>query len=195
MSLLVEREKKFREFNQRQRTLWCTCCRSFMNRWEVCVRSSTSNPRQVQWSGVIVIYFHCRSLVCVWIGRKWKDYGEKYILRNFTAYSVQLILQRGIKLKMMIYTQNVQQDATLVSWFYYKIALHVSGTFRTHHQEYNNCIWQPLVQYMLRRIVNLVVTSVLKTVQDRAVGHITVVELEQYSSNNDSQPLICVTVW
>jgi hypothetical protein len=31
---------------------------------------------------------------------------------------------------------------------------------------------------MLRRIVNLVVTSVLKTVQDRAVGHITLVELE-----------------
>jgi hypothetical protein len=31
---------------------------------------------------------------------------------------------------------------------------------------------------MLRRIVNLVVTSVLKSVQDRAVGHITVVESE-----------------
>jgi hypothetical protein len=31
---------------------------------------------------------------------------------------------------------------------------------------------------MLRRIVNLVVTSVLKTVHDRVVGHITVVELE-----------------
>jgi hypothetical protein len=31
---------------------------------------------------------------------------------------------------------------------------------------------------MLRRIVNLVVTSVLKTVQDRAVGHTTVVESE-----------------
>jgi hypothetical protein len=73
------------------------------------------------------------------------------------------------------HTQNVQQDATLVSWFYYKITLHVSGTFRTDHQQYNNCSWQPLVQHMLRRFVNLVVTSVLKTVQDRAVGHITVV--------------------
>jgi hypothetical protein len=38
---------------------------------------------------------------------------------------------------LCIYTQDVQQDATLVSWFYYKITLHVSGTFRTHHQEYN----------------------------------------------------------
>jgi hypothetical protein len=33
---------------------------------------------------------------------------------------------------------------------------------------------------MLHRIVNFVVTSVLKTVQDRAVGHITVVELDVY---------------
>jgi hypothetical protein len=31
---------------------------------------------------------------------------------------------------------------------------------------------------MLRWIVNLMVTSALKTVQDRAVGHITVVELD-----------------
>lgn len=65
MPLLVERYKKFREFNQRQRTLWCTCYRSFMNLWEVCVGSATCNPRQLQWRGVIVIYFHCRSLVCV----------------------------------------------------------------------------------------------------------------------------------
>jgi uncharacterized membrane protein YbaN (DUF454 family) len=32
---------------------------------------------------------------------------------------------------------QVQRDATLVSLFYCKITLHVSGTFRTHHQEYN----------------------------------------------------------
>lgn len=55
MSLLVERDKKFREFNQRQRTLWYTCCRSFMNLWEVCVRSCTCKPRQVQRRGVTVI--------------------------------------------------------------------------------------------------------------------------------------------
>lgn len=73
--LLVERDKKFREFNQRQRTLWYTC-RSFMDLWEVCVRSSTCNPRQVQWRGVIVIYYHCRSVLCVWRGRKWGGYGK-----------------------------------------------------------------------------------------------------------------------
>jgi hypothetical protein len=33
-----------------------------------------------------------------------------------------------------IHTQSVQQVATLVSRFYYKITLHVSGSFRTHHQ-------------------------------------------------------------
>jgi hypothetical protein len=31
--------------------------------------------------------------------------------------------------------------ATIVSWFYYKIALYVSSTLRAHHQEYyNNCV-------------------------------------------------------
>jgi hypothetical protein len=29
------------------------------------------------------------------------------------------------------------EDSTLLSWFYCKITLHVSGTFCTHHQEYN----------------------------------------------------------
>jgi hypothetical protein len=32
---------------------------------------------------------------------------------------------------------KIQQDATLVTLFYCKTTLHVSGTFRTHHQEYN----------------------------------------------------------
>jgi hypothetical protein len=32
------------------------------------------------------------------------------------------------------HTRSVQQVATLISRFYYKITLHVSGTFRTHHQ-------------------------------------------------------------
>jgi hypothetical protein len=44
----------------------------------------------------------------------------------------------------------VQQDATIVSWFYYKITLHVSDTFHTYNQEYNDCSWQPLEQHMLR---------------------------------------------
>jgi hypothetical protein len=60
---------------------------------------------------------------------------------------------------------NIQQDATIVSWFYGKITLHVSGTLRAHHQEYDN--W----------IVNFVVPSTLRVVQNRAVGHIAVVEL------------------
>jgi hypothetical protein len=30
-----------------------------------------------------------------------------------------------------------------------KITLHVSGTFRTHHQEYNNCSWQSLAHHVL----------------------------------------------
>jgi hypothetical protein len=38
---------------------------------------------------------------------------------------------------------------------------------------------------MLRQIVNLMVTSVLKTVLDRAVGHITVVELEDDARNHE----------
>jgi hypothetical protein len=70
---------------------------------------------------------------------------------------------------------NIQQDATIVSWFYYKITLHVSGTLRGYHQEYNtaaDCHWYN----MLRCIMNFLVTSTLRVVQNRTVGHITVVE-------------------
>jgi hypothetical protein len=49
------------------------------------------------------------------------------------------------------------QDATLVSWFYCKITLHVSGNFHTHLQEYSKCSWQPLVQHTLRWVVSVVV--------------------------------------
>jgi hypothetical protein len=45
-------------------------------------------------------------------------------------------------------------NTSTLHWFYCKITLHVSGTFRTHHQEYNNCSWQPLVQHMLRLVVH-----------------------------------------
>jgi hypothetical protein len=42
---------------------------------------------------------------------------------------------------------NIQQDTT-VSWFYCKITVHVSGTLRAHHQEYNNCIWVTGITYV-----------------------------------------------
>jgi hypothetical protein len=45
------------------------------------------------------------------------------------------------------YIYKVQWDAALVSWFYYKITLHVSGTFRTHHQEYKQTVVPVLYQW------------------------------------------------
>jgi hypothetical protein len=62
--------------------------------------------------------------------------------------------------------------------FYCKITQHVSGTLRAHHQKYINCSWQSLVWHTLRWIVNFVVASTLSVLQNRAVGHITVVELK-----------------
>jgi len=34
-------------------------------------------------------------------GESEEDYGKKYVLRNFKTYTLQLILQKGIKSNMM----------------------------------------------------------------------------------------------
>jgi hypothetical protein len=74
---------------------------------------------------------------------------------------------------------NIQQDATMVSCFitrplYMFRALSVPiirSTLTTVDSHWYNI-------RMLRWIVNFVVTSTLRGVQNRAVGHITIVELE-----------------
>jgi hypothetical protein len=54
---------------------------------------------------------------------------EAYTPAQYSVYSL---------LKSLTFINiKFQQDETPVSWFYCKPTLHVSGTFRTHHQEYN----------------------------------------------------------
>jgi hypothetical protein len=93
----------------------------------------------------------CICLFCVVSGLNGHYFCVRIYLIRFFRFMVPCIV-----FYIYIYTRNIQQDAALVSWFYCKITLYVSSTFRTHHQEYNNCSWKPLVQHMLRWIVNKV---------------------------------------
>jgi hypothetical protein len=68
---------------------------------------------------------------------------------------------------------NIQQDATIISWFYFKIST-CFGYLLYPSVGVQYCSWQSLVCW----IVKCMVTSTLKVVQNQAVGHITVVELE-----------------
>jgi hypothetical protein len=121
----------------------------------------------------------------------------------FESLMVYLYLLQIISLSLYIYTyththtQHVQQDATLVSWFYCKITLHVSGTFRTHHQGYNNCSWQPTGTTYVTLDRELCCNVYLKTVHDRTVGYVTVVELELVceASNLASSCADCLEIW
>jgi hypothetical protein len=84
---------------------------------------------------------------------------------------------------------NIQQDATIISWFYYKIS-HVLGICCTHHQEHNSAVGSHWYN-ILRWIVKCMVTSTLKVVHSQAVCHITVVELELvYHGNVINRPIL-----
>jgi hypothetical protein len=47
----------------------------------------------------------------------------------------------------LIYTHKMPTRCNTSILMLLQDNLHVSGTFCTHHQEYKNCSWQPLVQH------------------------------------------------
>jgi hypothetical protein len=93
------------------------------NRWpKIRHADCCRHPIRITFRGFPFIAVHpVPSPSCRW------GFCSRFVYKNLVVLCISCL-----------YTyRKVQQDATPVSWFYCKITLHVSGTFRNHHQEYN----------------------------------------------------------
>jgi hypothetical protein len=72
--------------------------------------------------------------------------------------------------------KKVRQDATLVSWIYCKTTLHSSGTFRTHHQEYNKLEFTATGAKYVPIVISVVgkIRWNVSTIGGGGAGHFTV---------------------
>jgi len=82
-----------------------------------------------------MVWFNC---LCNGL-KKLKRVLNFFFLRNKQVMS-QFKLCTGILYSWFrassLYSNKIQQDATDAGIYYCKLTLHVSGVYRTHHQEY-----------------------------------------------------------
>jgi hypothetical protein len=111
-------------------------CNQLMNDCWKCLWN-LKNKTSVSYKGILIGYI-LNNVNLIFQTRLqliyWEDVTELiYACLKWTT-------QSNLKLKILVYSWSVQQETTLISWFYCKITLHVSDTVHTHHQECNNCL-------------------------------------------------------